>query len=870
MFRSQWRRASARCLCGESLETRAALRASNFQEVGTAWQEFPLEWGGVELNVAPQGTSTNSSDLNFAHDVLGFKGKGQTVAIIDSGVAYDHPALGGGLGTSHRVVGGWDFTEENDANPYDDGPAGFHGTHVAGIVGSSDVNHTGLAPEVDIVALRVFNDQGSGSFDWVERALRWVHQNRFAYASPITTVNMSLGTDWNSNSIPSWSRIEDELALLETDGIVVVASAGNSFRKFQSPGLTYPAASPHVIAAASVGPDGKLSSFSQRVNGILAAPGESIVSTAPDYLFDFNGITDDFTSASGTSMSAPYVSGASVLVRQAMQAAGWQTITPLLIENHLLQTADSRIDSVTSVGYKTINLRRALETLVPASNPGSGSGSGSTNNPPVSDPPPSTIPVQSLGVATQHEWTLATVTGGSRYAFSASHTGWLTLEWRNGTSAHVTLRNPQGGVIQQLAPSTQTQRWDVPVQAGQALELWFSGANGQENVRVTNLVAQSGGNFTIYGTGSVDTFSVQGTTNVFAINDTQYALAGLSNVNMQLSQWQPTDLVQIRGGTGDDSVQFSPSSVSWNGIGGRMALSGYKSARLHGGGGRNTVQLNGTAADEAATLEGNSGRLRGSDYELVVEDFSIINVQGQGGVDRVTWNDTAATDLFFSQASESRMQGTGYQNTAQGFAQHTVQATRGGADWAYLTGSAADDRFTATSDRAVFSSGSRNVEVTGFQRVYCEAIAGGVDSAFVTESLVRGSTPTGISGPNSNQNSGMQNIVSGFPSMAGVGEGWSEDLSPSRSGVGITRGASASSMGSYCEPLDSATLHSVASAVRVSASDVSRTNPQDEAHRRLLTENHANAVIANAVMVDLAAGRKMNRARTPMRPRPTA
>ncbi len=122
---------------------------------------------------------------HIAHSKFGFTGQGQTVAVIDSGIAYDHLALGGGLGSDYRVVGGWDFTEEYDANPYDDGPLGFHGTHVAGIIGSSDSTYTGVAPGVDLVALRVFNDAGDGYFSWVENALQWVHNNRNTFANPI-------------------------------------------------------------------------------------------------------------------------------------------------------------------------------------------------------------------------------------------------------------------------------------------------------------------------------------------------------------------------------------------------------------------------------------------------------------------------------------------------------------------------------------------------------------------------------------------------------------------------------------------------------------------------------------------------------------
>ena len=95
----------------------------------------------VQHEVAPTLDSANdASGANYLFENYGFDGSGQTVAVIDSGIAYDHTALGGGFGANHRVVGGWDFAE-NDANPYDDGPAGFHGTHVAGIIGSDDATH---------------------------------------------------------------------------------------------------------------------------------------------------------------------------------------------------------------------------------------------------------------------------------------------------------------------------------------------------------------------------------------------------------------------------------------------------------------------------------------------------------------------------------------------------------------------------------------------------------------------------------------------------------------------------------------------------------------------------------------------------------
>ena len=147
----------------------------------------------------------NTTGLNTVVSNYGFTGKGQTVAVLDSGIAYDHFALGGGFGEDYRVVGGWDFTGENDANPYDDGPSGSHGTHVAGIIGGDSGADKGVAPGVDLIALRVFDDAGNGYFSWVENALRWVHDNRNNFENPITAINLSLGVaSWNSNTIPSW------------------------------------------------------------------------------------------------------------------------------------------------------------------------------------------------------------------------------------------------------------------------------------------------------------------------------------------------------------------------------------------------------------------------------------------------------------------------------------------------------------------------------------------------------------------------------------------------------------------------------------------------------------------------------------------
>ncbi len=304
--------------------------------------EEQLEQIEKSLSSAHQLTGLDQVRANY-----GFSGVGQTVAVIDSGIAYDHYALGGGMGSGYRVVGGWDFTE-NDADFYDDGTEGSHGTHVAGIVGASDGNRSGVATGVDLVGLRVFSDTGAGYFSWVESALKWVHTNRNSFENPITAINLSLGTNWNASSVPAWAMLEDEFAQLKADGIFIAVSAGNSYSSFNTPGLSYPAASQHVVPVMSSDDSGFLSYFSQRHQRAISAPGRFIYSTVPDYAGNHNGVTDDWANFSGTSMAAPYVAGSSVLIREAMEFVGMTNITQDTIYDHMIATADTFTDAASA------------------------------------------------------------------------------------------------------------------------------------------------------------------------------------------------------------------------------------------------------------------------------------------------------------------------------------------------------------------------------------------------------------------------------------------------------------------------------------------------------------------------------------------
>lgn len=159
--------------------------------------------------------------------IPGVDGSGVKVAIIDTGIDYTHPDLGGCFGPGCRVIDGWDFVGTDydgssapipDADPMDENG---HGTHVAGIIGARAATEdgvTGVAPGASFVALKVFGKQGSTTDDIILQALE------MAYDMKVDVVNMSLGSAFAWPESPTAQAL-DKLA---KKGIFVAASAGNS------------------------------------------------------------------------------------------------------------------------------------------------------------------------------------------------------------------------------------------------------------------------------------------------------------------------------------------------------------------------------------------------------------------------------------------------------------------------------------------------------------------------------------------------------------------------------------------------------------------------------------------------------------------
>ena len=158
-------------------------------------------------------------------------GKTIKIAVIDTGVNFDHPDLLG-IGEDGKIVGGYDFIE-NDNFPQD---TNGHGTQVAGII-AADGEITGIAPKSKILAYRVSEDGEAVSSDLIIKAIKQ------AISDEADIINISLGVD----------IIHDEIdhAVNEAvkNGIVVVAAAGNSGPDNETIGS--PGANPNAITVGA-------------------------------------------------------------------------------------------------------------------------------------------------------------------------------------------------------------------------------------------------------------------------------------------------------------------------------------------------------------------------------------------------------------------------------------------------------------------------------------------------------------------------------------------------------------------------------------------------------------------------------------------
>jgi len=253
-------------------------------------------------------------------DTYNIKGEGIIVGVIDTGIDYLHPALGGGIGSSFKVIGGYDFVN-NDNDPMDDNG---HGTHVAGIVAADALDIQGVAPKAKLFGLKVLNAQGSGNQSNVIEAIeRAVDPNQDGDMSDkLDVVNMSLGSFFGNADDAECTAVDQATAL----GVTFVIAAGNEGRATPVQGkednyyytgmetVGSPGSARSAITVGAIDSVNNVASFSSKgpsriyydIKPDVVAPGVNIRSLSTG---------SGYSIKSGTSMATPMITGVAALLK---------------------------------------------------------------------------------------------------------------------------------------------------------------------------------------------------------------------------------------------------------------------------------------------------------------------------------------------------------------------------------------------------------------------------------------------------------------------------------------------------------------------------------------------------------------------------
>ena len=313
------------------------LRVENDIQVHAVGQVTP--WGVDRLDADVVGST-------------GETGVGVKVGVLDSGIDLKHPDL--------NVAGNVTFAGGKDgSDKYG------HGTHVAGTIAGLDngIGVLGVAPGVELYAIKVLGNSGSGSYSNVIAGLE------YAIANGMDVTNNSYGSSGDPGQ-----TVHNAFIAANNAGILNIAAAGNS-----SGAVIYPAAWPEVVAVSATNSSDALASFSSFGLEIeLAAPGRDIYST-------YKG---SYATLSGTSMAAPHVVGVAALVIGAKTASGPDDVRARLHAT-AVDLGAGGFDH--EFGYGLVDAENAVLGIADGDDPVV-NGGGTTDPPPddeSGDPPPS-------------------------------------------------------------------------------------------------------------------------------------------------------------------------------------------------------------------------------------------------------------------------------------------------------------------------------------------------------------------------------------------------------------------------------------------------------------------------------------------------
>ena len=315
-------------------------------------------WGLVNSNKSSGGVDIDAQDAW----AISTGSENVVVAVIDTGVNYNHPDLKNNMWVNTAEangtpgvdddgngfiddIHGYDFAN-SDGDPMDDND---HGSHCAGTIGAEGDNGIGVVGvnwKVSIMALKFLTGSGGGTLEDALKSIDYATQ---------------MGVDVMSNSWGGGGEsqtLREAIERAEQAGILFIAAAGNAANNNDA-APSYPASYnvPNVVSVAAISDRGDLASFSNygATSVHIAAPGVDIVST------NKNG---GYVSLSGTSMATPHVSGVAALV-----LANEPGLSYSQLKERLLATSQPLAKLRGKVSHGVLNAYNALTNTIPPPDP---------------------------------------------------------------------------------------------------------------------------------------------------------------------------------------------------------------------------------------------------------------------------------------------------------------------------------------------------------------------------------------------------------------------------------------------------------------------------------------------------------------------